>query len=179
MRNYVERAKDFIEQLFPFIDKCEDVCEYRNAVANFNESYTRKVECANGLARVAFITSDYVVKYEYDKYEVGYIGGCENEMMIYAIAEEEGFSSLFAEITRYEYNGKLFYIMPRIRGVGKDAWNYANAYMTEEEDNFCHKYRITDLHCNNYGFRNGHVCLIDYACSKELLPSSSERSSYP
>lgn len=155
--------------VFPFIEDCEDVYDYRHAMLQFNAKYTRNVQCKNGLSRVAFITSDYVVKYEYDTEEVRYIGGCENEITIYGLAEEEGFSYLLAEITRYEYNGKTFYIMPRIRGIGRHEWDEASAFMTKEEIAFCHRHEIMDLHCNNYGFRNGHVCLVDYACSRELI----------
>ena len=166
MRNYEDRAKDFIAQIFPLITDCEDVWDFREAVQMFNRIYTRRVQCNNGIARVAFISSDYVVKLEYDEYEVGCVGGGENEVKMYEIAEREGFAHLFAKITRYEYHGKRFYIMPRINHIGKYPWEYADAFMTPEEEEFCDRYEITDLHCNNYGFRNGHVCLVDYACKR-------------
>lgn len=164
MRNYEERAKDFIKMLFPLIEDCEDVWEFREAVDMFNRTYSRKVICSNGLARIAFISSDYVVKYEYDAWEVGVIGGCENEMELYAQAEEEGFAYLFAKITPFHYCGRDFYIMPRVYGVGNKYGDYADDYMTHAEIEFCRNHDVTDLHCNNFGFRNGHVCVIDYAC---------------
>ena len=160
----MERAKDFIAMLYPMIENCEVLREYRNAVEKFNACYSRSVKCANGLARVAFITSDYVVKYEYDEEEVGYIGGGDNEVAMYEIAKQEGFEYLFAQVTRYDYEGKRFYIMPRINGIGSCPYDEAFAHMSKEECAFCKRHHLTDLHGQNYGFREGHVCIIDYAC---------------
>ena len=180
MRNYEDRAKDFIKMLFPLIDDCQDVWDFREAVAMFNRLYTRKVRCNNGIARVAFISSDYVVKLEYDPHEVRCVGGGENEVSMYAIAEREGFAYLFAKVTPYDYCGKRFYIMPRIHGIGRYEYDYADEHMTEAECEFCDRHQISDLHCNNYGFRNGHVCIIDYACRLDecCTPSSSSHSSW-
>jgi hypothetical protein len=163
MRSYVDRAKDFIEQVFPYIDPCQNPRDARQRILMFNANFNRKVIVSSGLSRIALITSDYVVKFDYDPEEVECIGGCENEIEIYAHATEEGFEYLFAKLTPYTYNNRTFYIMPRIYGIGRGQ-NYAEHYMTHEERNFCRKYRISDLHFNNYGFRNGHVCLVDYAC---------------
>ena len=170
MRNYEERAKDFVKMLFPLIDDCEKVWEFYTAVEIFNRTYSRKVKCCNGLSRVAFVTSDYVVKMDYNQEEVEYIGGCEIETTIYSIAEQEGFAHLFAKVSPFEYNGKHFYIMPRIYGINSNDYDReAFDYMTEEERGFCERYQISDLHCNNFGFRNGHVCVVDYACSLDFL----------
>lgn len=163
MRNYIERAKDFIKQVYPYICECIHPWETGDRISEFNAEFNRKVVVKSGLARIALITSDYVVKYNYDPEEVRYIGGCENEMEIYAEAEREGVASLFAKITEFVYNGRHFYIMPRVRGIGSKKW-YAEHYMTEDERLFCRKHRITDLHEYNYGFVRGHVCLVDYAC---------------
>jgi len=171
MRSYVERAKDFIATIFPLIQDCQEPYDYRKVMERFNHRYSRHVIVSNGLARVALITSDYVVKIEYDEAEVENIGGCEREIAMYAIAKAEGFAYLFAEITRYEYNGHIFYIMPRVYGIGKYEYDYANEHMTNEENEFCERHDITDLHSHNYGWRGDHVCLVDYAC--RLWHSSS------
>ena len=176
MRTYEERAKDFVKMIFPLIEDCQDVWDFRSAVEMFNRVYTRKVRCNNGIARVAFLSSDYVVKLEYDEYEVDSVGGGENEIAMYAIAEKEGFAYLFAKVTPYDYKGRRFYIMPRIHGIGKFAYTYADEHMTEDECAFCDRHKITDLHSNNYGFRNGHVCLVDYACRLDEDSSSSSSS---
>lgn len=163
MREYIERAKDFIHQIFPYIEECIQPWAVHQKVVKFNNDYDRHVKVCNGLSRIALITSDYVVKFDYDPDEVDSIGGCGNEFELYYEAKVEGFDYLFAEITPYQYKDHQFYIMPRINGVGS-GHHYAEHYMNEEEKGFCRKHRITDLHSNNYGFRNGKVCLIDYAC---------------
>ena len=178
MRSYIERAKDFIQHIYPFIENVQyDVFMIGDAIAHYNEQFNRKVEFRHGIARIALITSDYVIKYDFNPDEVADVGGCEREVKVYAIAKDRGFAHLFAEITPFEYCGRKFYIMPRINGIGKYEWDYADNFMTEEEEDFCDRLEITDLHCNNYGFRNGHVCLVDYACSlvttSSCLPTSS------
>ena len=165
MRSYEERAKDFIKEVFPYIEYCMLPRDAKEAIQTFNATKHRKVIVSSGIARIALITSDYVVKYDYNPDEVAYVGGCEEEMRLYAIAKEEGFSYLFAEITRYEYCGRYFYIMPRIYGINPDSYYYANDFMTQEEIDWCDEHDLSDLHCNNYGFRKGHVCIIDYACN--------------
>ena len=177
MRSYIERAKDFVRQIYPFIECAEfGMHEMIEQVELFNEQYNRKVVLRHGIARVALITSDYVVKYDYDPEEVSYVGGGEAEVAFYAIAKREGFAYLFAEITRFEYCGHLFYIMPRIRGINSDSWFHADHYMTQEEIDWCDRHRLSDLHCNNYGFRKGKVCIIDYACSLEETDYSESES---
>lgn len=166
MRSYIERAKDFIEQVFPYIDECYAPWKVREQIDCFNSDHNRKVKVGNGLSRIALITSDYVVKWDYDEDEVGCIGGCADELAMYSIAEQEGYSYLFAKITQVTYRDRDFYIMPRIYGIGRHAWDYAEDYMSAEEKAWCHRHAITDLHCNNYGFHKGHVCIVDYACSE-------------
>ena len=163
MRNYIERAKDFIEQVYPYVAHCTNVWDVGQRIKMYNADYTRNVIVKNGLSRIALITSDYVVKFDYDPNEACCIGGCENELELYSWAKLEGFAYLLAEITAYSCNDHIFYIMPRIRGIGS-GHHYAEKYMTEEEKDFCRRHKITDLHTSNYGFRHGHVCLVDYAC---------------
>ena len=167
MRSYEERAKDFIKEIFPIIADVNTPWSVREKIAIFNHQNRRNIIVGNGLSRIALITSDYVVKWDYDEDEVGIIGGCENEIELYALAKEDGFEYLFAKITRYQYNDRTFYIMPRITGIGRHEYNYADEYMTEAEKKWCNNHSLTDLHCNNYGFRNGHVCIIDYACREQ------------
>ena len=164
MRNYVERAKDFIKQVFPYINECDDPWEVRERIDCFNFEHDRKVKVGNGLSRIALITSDYVVKWDYDPSEVESIGGCADEVELYSVAEQEGYGYLFAEITHVTYQNRDFYVMPRINGIGRDDFNYAEDYMSAEEKAWCSRHHLSDLHGNNYGFRKGHVCIVDYAC---------------
>jgi hypothetical protein len=166
MRNYEERAKDFIKEIFPYISDFTDLYSVYEDVNTFNYDRNRKVKVSHGCARIALITSDYVIKFDFDSEEVKFIGGCDNEMELYAKAEAEGFAYLFAKITEFSYNGKYFYIMPRIRGINENKnWaHFANYFMTPEETAWCNRHHLTDLHCNNYGFRNGKICIVDYGC---------------
>ena len=170
MRNYEERAMDFVKELYPYLVDCgafdrHILSRYATAVSAFNDDKHRKVHFAHGIARVAFITSDYVIKYEYNPNNVDFYGGCENEVIRYARAEEEGFAYLFAKISRYIYEGHVFYIMPKVYGIGREQYEdkYADEFMTEEESDFVYGLGISDMHYQNYGFRKGHVCLVDYA----------------
>lgn len=163
MRNYIDRARDFIKQIFPYIENSYSPWDVERQIYKFNNDFNRKVIVRSGLSRVALITSDYVIKFDYDKNEVESIGGCDNELDIYWQAKHEGFAYLFAEINAIIYNNRCFFIMPKVNGIGSGI-HYAEHYMTEEEKDFCRRHRISDLHRNNYGFRRGHVCLVDYAC---------------
>ena len=164
MRNYEERAIDFIQQIYPYIVGEMTPWGVRASVKTFNAKYNRKVQVNHGIARIAMITSDYVVKFDYDPYEVAVVGGGEAEIRMYEIAKREGYAYLFAKVTRYEYCGRRFYIMPRIRGISENNWYHADHFMTDEENDWCDRHNLSDLHCNNYGFRNGKVCIVDYAC---------------
>jgi hypothetical protein len=69
---------------------------------------------------------------------------------------------MFAKIERYAYRGLNFYIMPRIHGIERTEYN-AEDYMTDDELNWCDSQGLTDLHNGNYGWKNGHIVIIDYA----------------
>lgn len=161
--DYETRAIHFIHQIYDYIiDCCEDE-DYANAIGYFNMANHRKVQVQSGQTRVAFITSDYVVKITYGSDDaINSWGDCEDEMEMYEQAEEDGYAYMFAKITHYSYRDKDFYIMPRINGVGS-SWNDATEYMTDDEYNWCRDKGLIDLHCHNYGWRNRHICLIDYA----------------
>lgn len=166
--DYITRAKNFIKQIYPMIlaDKNQGKYDYleelMEGVELFNYQYHRKVIFNHGLTRVAFITSDYVVKFDYDDNQADIWGGCEDELGIYEQAEKDGFGYLFAKTTPYEYGQIRFYIMPRIKGIEKhfdDAWEF----MTEEEEDWCLRHRLYDLHNQNYGWVKGRICIFDYA----------------
>ena len=168
MRNYIERAKDFIEEIYPYIKDQMYPFHINAGLREFNTTHSRNVKCYHGCARMALLTSDYVVKFDYDEDEVECLGGCENEVSMYAWASRQGFGYLFAEITPYEYAGRTFYIMPRIRYI-TDRIEYAQDFMTDDERQWCDLHDIDDLHSFNYGFRNGKVCIIDYACNENVF----------
>ena len=177
MRSYEERAKDFIKEIFPYIhDYMGSPWCMHEVVDQFNKEHSRHVQMRSGCARIALLTSDYVVKFDYDEDTVDEIGGCLNEMYMYDIAEREGYAYLFAKITHVTYQDRDFFIMPRIRTdeVYGSAWHH----LTDAEASWCHKHSITDLHSGNYGFRNGHVCIFDYGYINNMVDSPRSYGSY-
>lgn len=169
MRNsYEVRAQKFIREFFPFIDGCVDFLDYEEATYDFMiEHPHRKVAFDHGMTRVVFITSDYVVKIDYSEENIEKFGGGEKEIAFYEMAEREGMAYLFAKISRYDFNGKRFYIMPRVKGIDEDRWEDAWHYMTDEETDWCLDHNLYDLHCKNYGLHNGKVTIFDYGAYDE------------
>lgn len=164
--SYEVRAQRFVEQFFGSI--VEDIPnmnskDFKLYTAYFNHSRSRKVTFKYGLARYAFITSDYVVKIDYSAFGVLCYGGCENEMKAYALAVHDGYEYLFAKISRYNYKGINFYIMPRVEGKTCDEEEDAFEYMTEEEQDWCVNNGLSDLHCNNFKLVNDEPIIFDYA----------------
>lgn len=175
--NYEVRAQKFIHKIFPIIkDIMNDPYEVEDAIDLFNVTHHRNIRVHYGDARIALLTSDYVVKYTYDPETEFEIGGGENEMELYAQAVRDGYAHLFAEIGRYNYKGISFYIMPRIKHIGeyRNLYKHADFFMTDDEANWCEEHHLTDLHCNNYGFRNGKVCIVDYAYIRDDYLFSEE-----
>lgn len=165
MRSYIERAKDFIKDIYPFIEDDPFTVETVEAtISDYNWAKRRNVLVKSGSVRIALITSDYVVKYDYSPCHAAIYGGCEQELKMYNFAKQQGFDDLFAEITHFQYGELDFYIMPRINGIGKDRFAEANDFMSEEECDFCEDAGLCDLHYYNFGFRKGRICIVDYAC---------------
>lgn len=165
MRNtYEVRAEKFIHQIFDYIVNCTNEEQFEEAIAWFNAFHHRKVRFSHGLTRVCFITSDYVVKYDFgtcrDAYE---FGTCIDEVRMYAIAEKDGFAHLLAKPTMVEYMGHSFCIMPRIYGIGKYDED-VDWYLEGAECDWVLDH-IYDCHNQNYGWKHGHPVIIDYACN--------------
>lgn len=164
MKNdYITRAKKFIPVLDKMLsDNFRNKFLIRQYIHAYNYTHRRNVIFSNGLTRYAFITSDYVIKIDYDEFEVKRFGGCEQEYELYQNAVADGMDYLFAEITPFMYNNKVYYIMPRVKGIGKTDYD-ATYYMNRKERQWCRSYDLMDLHYLNYGWRDNHICIIDYA----------------
>lgn len=161
--SYEERAEKFIHQIYDYIVDCADEDQFEEAVAWFNITHHRKVHFSHGLTRVCFITSDYVVKYDFGSFhDLERFGTCESEIRMYELAEREGFGYLFAKPTLVVYRGKRFMIMPRVYGIGKYDYD-ADEYLTVDEADWVLDH-VYDLHNHNYGWKNGHPVIFDYAC---------------
>ncbi len=163
MRDYEERAKDFLKRVYPAISNClTNPYEVEDCMDTFCEKNHRNITVCWGSARVAIITSDYVIKWEYDSDMAKLVGGFKDELSLYEKAQKDGFAYLFAEITPFTYQDFPFYIMPRIESWDSidsvDGWEC----MTKEEANWCAEQRLSDLHDGNFGIRDGHICIFDY-----------------
>ncbi len=162
---YEIRAQKFIKDFFPFISECETYYQFSQAVAAYNYVRRRHVFMAYGLTRIAFITSDYVVKINFARHDENFerFGDCETEIAVYQKAEHDGYEYLFAKISPYYYQEHNFYIMPRINGIGRYD-DDAEEHLSYDEYLWVYSH-VHDLHCNNYGWKNGHIVIIDYACA--------------
>lgn len=164
--NYELRARKFIAELFPYLDGCYRARDYQRAASRYMIDHPhRKVNFCYGIARVVFVTSDYVIKIDYDDYGVSAFGGCENELRFYSIAERDGMAYLFAKISYYSYMNRDFYIMPRVYGIGRYEDSDAHEYMIEAESDWCEEHGVGDLHEYNYGWYKDRPIIIDYGAS--------------
>lgn len=167
--DYRVRAAKFLKDIFPYICDClTDRYDVQEAVVRYNVDKHRSVLFNNGIARIALITSDYVIKWDYDKSYAYECGGCADEHKAFMEAKEMGYDYLLAESTLIEYQGYYFTIMPRIHKVGRrynggEIWNY----LTEQEYDWVTHFN-KDIHSYNWGIRDGKACLIDYAMSDEV-----------
>ena len=172
--SYEVRAKKFINQIAPYIPiilNSTTVNYLRQAIYEFNTIHHRKVRMYKGYTRVALITSDYVIKLDYNKDAM--FGDCETEFHMYEIAECDGYDYLFAKITRYTVNGIDFYIMPKINGINENSDREAWEYMTPSEYDWCTEHNIIDLHSGNFGWKNNHIIIFDYAATNGCYTGSS------
>lgn len=161
--SYVVRAQRFIRQIYDYIADCTTPEEFCDAIDMFNNENHRKVDVSWGATRIVLITSDYVIKIDYDREEIQEWGGCADEYRFYQYAEDCGYEYLFAAIEPYEYENKTFYIMPRIYGIGH-LRGYATDYLSGDEYNFVVNH-VNDLHDENFGIKNKHIIIIDYAAA--------------
>lgn len=164
--DYETRAKKFVKQFFEDIINDMPNMSFRDFDTYtylFNKTHKRKVIFKHGMARCAFITSDYVIKFDKSHFGAQCFGGCEDEIKVYSLAVRDGFAYMFAKIERYVYNSQSFYIMPRVSGISNDNEVYADYYMTETEADWCTQIGLSDLHNENYGIVNGHPVIFDYA----------------
>lgn len=163
--NYVERAKVFIEAVYPYIMSGMDyVLRVRSSIQQFNTINHRRVIVSCGLSRIALITSDYVVKWDYTKNT--FYGNCETEYQLYNEHKDDGFSYLLAPIYRYTTHGKNFYIMPRVTKLAEriDEDLEIERYLDVDEYAYLFRdLRLRDVHTGNWGFNHGNPIIFDYA----------------
>lgn len=158
--DYIVRARKFLKQVYPYLKgDFNNVEKILIDIYKFNINNKRKVIVQSGSARCVLITSDYVIKWDYNKNGVECWGGCAEEITNYNEAVRDNYDYLFAKITRIRVCGKYFYVMPRINNVGKEYGNF-----TDDEIQYLRDKGYSDIHEMNYGSYKNKRILIDYAC---------------
>lgn len=168
-KSYIERAMRMAELLSSYMEnynKNDSIyTRCKMAAFEYNKRHSHSVMYSDtGSTRFAFIISDYVLKVDYNT--IKSFGNSETELKAWDFICKNGMEEYFAEITKYvSKSGITFYIMPRIKNVGEydEEWLFETLYETDIgaydfiQDNFY------DFHENNFGTKNGHPVMIDYA----------------
>ena len=170
-KSYIERAMHMAELLSSYMDNYTEIestyDKCRMASRDYNLRHKRScVGFEFGSTRLAFIISDYVLKVDYQDRRM--LGNSETELKAWNFIRDEGMEKYFAEITKHvSKSGITFYIMPRINNVGECKSGVLFNYLRENDASayyFVNKY-FEDIHENNFGIKNGHPVIIDYACN--------------
>lgn len=165
---YEARAIKFARLLAILFAGCTDLTDFEYAVEWYNAHHSRKLTTSHGVSRFAVIRSDYVIKFDMDPscgFEDGRAGNCKSEEAVYARAVMDHMEHLLAKTTVMEIEGHTVSIMPKVNHVGDEDRYYGN-YCTPEELDWLRE-NVNDLHEGNLGYRNGKVCVIDYAWDAE------------
>lgn len=164
--DYEVRAKEFIKEFAPYLKGIRvtksNSYKIHDAVRRFNVDKKRKVKVASGASRIAFITSDYVVKLDFG---TTWAGNSKTEMLGYQQAQKDGYEYLLAKISLYKCRNRSFFIMPRARVAETLTWQGQKRLwdkLAEGEQRYIRD-NFGDLHSNNWGSLNGRPILIDYA----------------
>lgn len=160
---YEERGAKFAEVLAKRFEGCVTFDDFRREIQRYNMTHIRKLDWDHGVSRIAIIRADYVIKFDFNPtglFSDGRAGNCSSEEAIYARAVADGMEHLLAKTTVLTLHGLTCSIMPRIKGIGtRICWEDT---VTPEEESWLYD-NLNDLHMNNYGFRKGKICVIDYA----------------
>lgn len=162
--DYESRARKFAHVLVTLFAGCVSLDGFKFAISEYNATHSRPLVYAHGVSRIAIIRSDYVIKFDFRPsgfWKDGQAGSISSEARMYEQAVADGMEHLLAKITVEKEDDRTFAIMPRIRNIGDEDREWSD-YCTDEECEWLENH-INDLHCNNVGYRNGKVCVIDYA----------------
>ena len=168
-KSYIERAMRMAELLSSYMNSYSETMSIYNkcnmAAKEYNIRHKHSsMNVKSGSTRLAFIINDYVLKVDYQT--IKFYGSSETELEAWNFICENGMEEYFAEITKYtSKSGITFYIMPRIKHIGEydEEWFNDTLFATDIvaydfiQDNFY------DFHENNFGIKNGHPVIIDYA----------------
>lgn len=167
--NYVARAIKFMNQFMDFAGDVDmsDSWKVLVKVREFNRRYNRKVIVSSGSCRIALITADYVIKWDYNENNVHDFGGCKDELENYHDAVANGYDYLLAKITPFTNEKGTFYVMPRIKRIA----SHENKYIDLEDFLSKDEYRyisntFRDLHRANWGLIGNKAIIFDYAATR-------------
>lgn len=169
--DYRVRARKFLKSFWKYLVTVDlhDMYQVEYALQRYVCDHpSRRVDLCSGSARMALVTADYVIKWDYDEENIEEIGGCDSEQWVYENAKRAGFAHLFAEVTPYYFEGYEFVIMPRIPNIGRVAHERLHCMdisemLTEAEEDYINSIHLTDLHSYNWGIKNHKPVIIDYA----------------
>lgn len=161
---YEARAIKFARLLAILFAGCSELSDFEYAVDWYNAHHTRKLTTAHGVSRFAIIRADYVIKFDMvptGSFRDGRAGNCSSEEQVYERAVADGFEYLLAKTTVMTLEDHTVAIMPRVDHVNdEDRW--WGDFCTREEYRWLEE-NVNDLHEGNVGYRNGKVCVVDYA----------------
>ncbi len=161
--SYEIRAQKFVMLIAPYLIGCKTPYQFEEGVHNFLIDHSnRRVRFNYGISRVAMITSDYVIKIDYNTRSN--FGTCASELENYYFACQAGYGEYFAKITRFTYMDRDFYIMPKISNI--DEEDDDAPYKCDDELAEWLDENFYDLHSGNYGWKDGHIVIFDYAAAK-------------
>ena len=170
------QAREFADAIYPYIKRriarkefyedFEDVIW--NAVYDYKKAHKHnKLRVEAGATRVCIIGREYVLKFDFGD-NIKNFGGCASELEMYKKAKRDGYSHLFAKCFKFVLHGYTFFAMEKIDHVGnvyKNDW-------TEDEKKYIRK-NVMDMHSYNYGSKDDHVVIIDYAYNHNWADTGS------
>lgn len=162
--SYELRAMKFARFLVTLFDGCCELEDFIFAVKWYNARHSRKLVYSHGVSRFAIIRADYVIKFNMipeGSFRDGRAGDNGTEEDVYAMAVADGMEYLLAKTTVVRIEDREIAIMPKINRVNDYSRDWHD-YCTEEESDWLDEH-INDLHDGNVGYKNGKVCVIDYA----------------
>lgn len=157
---------------------CETLSDFEFCIRRYNATHKRPLRYAHGVSRITILEKDFVIKFDYRNtsgwWADGRAGSNASEAEFYFIkAVEAGMTHLFAKPTYVSdvKTRRSFSVMPFIEGVGDSErwWCY---YCSPDEEEWLNE-NVNDLHSHNVGYRDGKVCIIDYAWEKSTSSNSS------
>lgn len=163
--SYLFRAWEYIKSFEPHVQNWTDTDAIIEAIDKTFFHTGKNVKFEYGAVRFVLIGKDFVIKWDYNAECAEGIGGCEDELRVYRQNMSSGYAHLLAPCSRVYWHGRYFYIMPRIDNIGKKAHHYKEiqCFVSAAEFHWLRN-NIGDLHSWNWGIKDGHAVVIDYAC---------------